>query len=76
MSVFVSRPLWALIIQVQCADSNSFSIISGSVVGAIQSNPSLPFDMDRLKDFVQLDEGSWERHGAWVKELGNLLAEA
>lgn len=32
--------------------------------------------MDRLKDFVQLDEGPWERHGAWVKELGNLLAEA
>ncbi|KAK7683603.1 hypothetical protein QCA50_013441 [Cerrena zonata] len=46
------------------------------VVRAIQANPALPFDMNRLKEFVQLEAGSWARHKDWLVEMDALLAAA
>ncbi|KAI0672541.1 ribonuclease H-like domain-containing protein [Trametes maxima] len=42
------------------------STVISYVVAALQSNPQLSFDMDRLKAFVQLEIGSWERHRDWI----------
>lgn len=39
---------------------------SSYVVRALQADSSLPFDMDRLKAFVQLEAGSWTRHRDWI----------
>ncbi len=33
---------------------------------ALQANPSLPFSMERLKTFVQLEAGSWARYRNWL----------
>ncbi len=41
---------------------------SSYVVRALQADPSLPYDMDRLKVFVQLESGSWARHREWILE--------
>ena len=41
---------------------------SSYVVRALQADRSLPYDMDRLKAFVQLDAGSWVRHKDWILE--------
>ncbi|KAI0640448.1 ribonuclease H-like domain-containing protein [Trametes meyenii] len=50
------------------------STVISYVVAALQSNPKLSFDMDRLKSFVQLEIGSWERHRDWIlRQDGYLL---
>lgn len=41
---------------------------SSYVVRALQADPTLPFSMDRLKAFVQLEAGSWVRHREWIME--------
>ena len=41
---------------------------SSYVVGALQADPNLPFSMERLKAFVQLEAGSWRRHKDWILE--------
>ena len=38
------------------------------VVRALQADPGLPFSMERLKAFVQLEAGSWRRHRDWILE--------
>ena len=38
------------------------------VVRALQADASLPFSMERLKAFVQLEAGSWRRHRDWILE--------
>ncbi|RDX45534.1 ribonuclease H-like protein [Lentinus brumalis] len=44
------------------------STVISYVVRALQADPSLPYDMDRLKVFVQLESGSWARHREWILE--------
>ena len=46
---------------------------SGHVVQAIQTEPHLPFDMDRLEELIKLNDGSWSYHKAWFHELEDLL---
>ncbi|TCD69748.1 hypothetical protein EIP91_006284 [Steccherinum ochraceum] len=36
------------------------------VVWALQADATLPFSMPRLKEFVQLEAGSWRRHRDWI----------
>jgi hypothetical protein len=36
------------------------------VVGAIQADTSLPFDMSKLLDLVRMEAGSWQRHQTWL----------
>ncbi|KAH8102291.1 ribonuclease H-like domain-containing protein [Cristinia sonorae] len=42
------------------------STVISYVVGALQADTSLPFSMARLKEFVQLEAGSWKRHRDWI----------
>ncbi|OBZ66335.1 Werner syndrome ATP-dependent helicase [Grifola frondosa] len=42
------------------------STVISYVVLALQAHPSLPFSMERLKAFVQLEAGSWGRHKQWI----------
>ncbi|KAI0800052.1 ribonuclease H-like domain-containing protein [Fomes fomentarius] len=44
------------------------STVISYVVRALQADPSLPYSMDRLKAFVQLEAGSWQRHRQWILE--------
>ncbi|EIW53709.1 ribonuclease H-like protein [Trametes versicolor FP-101664 SS1] len=44
------------------------STVISYVVRALQADPTLPFSMDRLKAFVQLEAGSWVRHREWIME--------
>ncbi|EJF59660.1 ribonuclease H-like protein [Dichomitus squalens LYAD-421 SS1] len=44
------------------------STVISYVVRALQADPSLPFSMERLKAFVQLEAGSWRRHRDWIFE--------
>jgi hypothetical protein len=44
-------------------------LLSSYIIGALQSDPSLPFDMDRLKALVQMEAGSWRRHRDWILEV-------
>ncbi|KAM5539759.1 hypothetical protein V8D89_006572 [Ganoderma adspersum] len=44
------------------------STVISYVVRALQADPSLPFSMERLKAFVQLEAGSWRRHRDWILE--------
>jgi hypothetical protein len=41
---------------------------SSYVIKALESDRSLPFDMDRLKALVQMEAGSWQRHRDWILE--------
>ncbi|KAI1790059.1 ribonuclease H-like protein [Ganoderma leucocontextum] len=45
------------------------STVISYVVRALQADPSLPFSMERLKAFVQLEAGSWRRHRDWILEV-------
>ncbi|KIM92426.1 hypothetical protein PILCRDRAFT_810481 [Piloderma croceum F 1598] len=36
------------------------------VIGALQSDQRLPFDMRRLKELVQMEASSWRRHRGWI----------
>ncbi|KAJ2987767.1 hypothetical protein NUW54_g9330 [Trametes sanguinea] len=42
------------------------STVISYVVRALQADPTLPFSMARLKEFVQLEAGSWARHREWI----------
>ncbi|PIL29338.1 hypothetical protein GSI_09389 [Ganoderma sinense ZZ0214-1] len=44
------------------------STVISYVVRALQADPTLPFSMERLKAFVQLEAGSWRRHRDWILE--------
>ncbi|KAI0717859.1 ribonuclease H-like domain-containing protein [Cerioporus squamosus] len=44
------------------------STVISYVVRALQADSSLPYDMERLKVFVQLEAGSWVRHRDWILE--------
>lgn len=36
------------------------------VIRALETDPALPFSIDRLKALVQLEAGSWTRHRNWI----------
>ncbi|KAG6907110.1 hypothetical protein DXG01_010486 [Tephrocybe rancida] len=36
------------------------------VVSALQADPKLPFDVERLRQLVQMEATSWERHRVWI----------
>lgn len=38
------------------------------VVGAIQADTSLPFNMSKLLELVKMEAGSWSRHRAWLMD--------
>ncbi|KAL6306886.1 ribonuclease H-like domain-containing protein [Sparassis latifolia] len=42
------------------------STVISYVVWALQADPALPFSLERLKAFVQLEAGSWRRHRDWI----------
>ncbi|KAG2159454.1 uncharacterized protein EDB93DRAFT_1115831 [Suillus bovinus] len=42
------------------------STVISYVVGAIQADTSLPFDMNKLLELVKMEAGSWSRHRAWL----------
>ncbi|THH29711.1 hypothetical protein EUX98_g4471 [Antrodiella citrinella] len=42
------------------------STVISYVVWALQADTSLPFSVRRLKEFVQLEAGSWRRHRDWI----------
>ncbi|KAG1752071.1 ribonuclease H-like protein [Suillus lakei] len=44
------------------------STVISYVVGAIQADTSLPFDMSKLLELVKMEAGSWQRHRAWVMD--------
>jgi hypothetical protein len=39
------------------------------VIGALESDPLLPFDMDRLMALVRMEAGSWSRHREWITRM-------
>ena len=47
---------------------NTFSRRS-YVIGALQADSTLPFEMKKLRELVQMDAGSWIRHKEWVWHL-------
>ncbi|KAF8624705.1 hypothetical protein AX17_007036 [Amanita inopinata Kibby_2008] len=42
------------------------STVISYVIGALQADSKLPFSMERLRELVQMDAGSWERHREWI----------
>ncbi|KAL4072170.1 hypothetical protein J3A83DRAFT_4400639 [Scleroderma citrinum] len=44
------------------------STVISYVVGALQANALLPFDLQELKELVQMDAPSWQRHRMWMQE--------
>ncbi|KAH0831103.1 ribonuclease H-like protein [Lanmaoa asiatica] len=42
------------------------STVISYVIGALQADPRLPFDMDELKALVVMEAGSWQRHRQWI----------
>ncbi|KAG1807493.1 uncharacterized protein BJ212DRAFT_1449312 [Suillus subaureus] len=44
------------------------STVISYVVGAIQADTSLPFDMSKLLELVKMEAGSWSRHRAWLMD--------
>ncbi|KAH7912503.1 hypothetical protein BJ138DRAFT_1178784 [Hygrophoropsis aurantiaca] len=51
------------------------STVISYVVGALQADTSLPFDMDKLKSLVRLEASSWQRHRQWIQEAERQLFE-
>ncbi|KAI0080476.1 ribonuclease H-like protein [Panus rudis PR-1116 ss-1] len=49
------------------------STVISYVVRHVQANPALPFDMVRLKELVQSEAGSWQRHRDWIMEVDSIL---
>ena len=39
---------------------------SSYVIGALQLNSNLPFEMERLQELVKMDSGSRKRHKEWI----------
>ncbi|KAG1763785.1 hypothetical protein EDD22DRAFT_885926 [Suillus occidentalis] len=44
------------------------STVISYVVGAIQADRSLPFDMSKLLELVKMEAGSWSRHREWLMD--------
>ncbi|KAG2133162.1 hypothetical protein BD769DRAFT_1572944 [Suillus cothurnatus] len=44
------------------------STVISYVVGAIQADTSLPFDMSKLLELVKMEAGSWSRHRTWLMD--------
>ncbi|KIJ05572.1 hypothetical protein PAXINDRAFT_93282 [Paxillus involutus ATCC 200175] len=42
------------------------STVISYVVGALQADRRLPFDMERLKDLIRMEASSWQRHRQWI----------
>ncbi|KAF9242290.1 ribonuclease H-like protein, partial [Melanogaster broomeanus] len=42
------------------------STVISYVVGALQADARLPFDMERLKELVRMEASSWQRHRQWI----------
>lgn len=38
------------------------------VIGALQADALLPFDLHELKELVQMDAASWQRHRLWMQQ--------
>ncbi|PFH48933.1 hypothetical protein AMATHDRAFT_64292 [Amanita thiersii Skay4041] len=47
-------------------DTLKAGTVIGYIIGALQADPKLPFEMDKLRELVQLDIASWERHRDWI----------
>jgi len=39
------------------------------VIQALQADSTLPFDLEKLKDLIHQELGSWSRHGKWIMEM-------
>lgn len=44
------------------------STVISYVVGAIQADTSLPFNMSKLLELVKMEAGSWSRHREWLMD--------
>jgi len=55
-----------------CGGSNADEdhMFRSYVIGALQVDSTLPFEMRRLRKLVQMESGSWERHRAWILKIG------
>ncbi|KAF8452421.1 ribonuclease H-like domain-containing protein [Boletus edulis BED1] len=42
------------------------STVISYVVGALQADPRLPFNVAKLKTLVLMEASSWQRHGQWI----------
>ncbi|EGO26669.1 hypothetical protein SERLADRAFT_436475 [Serpula lacrymans var. lacrymans S7.9] len=47
------------------------STVISYVIGALQADTSLPFNMDKLKELVRMESSSWQRHRQWILENGS-----
>ncbi|KAF9781270.1 ribonuclease H-like domain-containing protein [Thelephora terrestris] len=45
------------------------STVISYVFEALQKDKSLPFSLPKLKELIQLEIGSWARHGWWIHKL-------
>ncbi|KAG6826473.1 hypothetical protein H0H92_015662 [Tricholoma furcatifolium] len=56
---------------------NLESVGSTYVVSALQADPKLPFDIEKLRMLMQMEATSWERHRVWLIGLffGRLEAQ-
>ncbi|CDO76126.1 hypothetical protein BN946_scf184876.g19 [Trametes cinnabarina] len=62
-----NMPLTEICAALRSADNPlARSTVISYVVWALQADPTLPFSMARLKEFVQLESGSWARHREWI----------
>lgn len=48
--------------------ANELTLNRAYVISALQADPTLPFDMGKLRALVQADLASWERHREWLVE--------
>ncbi|KAI5994533.1 ribonuclease H-like domain-containing protein [Pisolithus marmoratus] len=44
------------------------STVISYVIGALQADALLPFDLRELRELVQTEAGSWQRHRTWIHE--------
>ncbi|KZT22911.1 ribonuclease H-like protein, partial [Neolentinus lepideus HHB14362 ss-1] len=50
------------------------STVISYVIRALQADATLPYSMPRLKELVQLEAGSWQRHKGWIRQQENQAA--
>ncbi|TFK67625.1 ribonuclease H-like protein [Pluteus cervinus] len=49
-------------------DSLKPSTVIGYVIGALQDDITLPFNFDALRELVQMEISSWDRHRDWMMQ--------
>lgn len=49
------------------------STVISYVVGALQADELLPFDLQELRELIQMDATSWQRHRQWMQEREGCL---